>query len=164
MRASAGRLLTTACQNGVQRYAPLLERKIVRTGFALPRRERFFNHFHRSVISQASTAVAKIRTTEGTTVSSDVGNIVQDAFIYAGSKGVRVVNKMVKLMTGKAFLQTSPDDPGMYDTLYRSPVLDRSISILKDARILRTGLTKDHIHREHAGRLLTAGQLLQRLS
>jgi hypothetical protein len=99
MNASAGVYMTSA-NNYFSAYAPLLELEMVKIGFNLKRSERFFNNFHRKIISKNNQAIAKIRTTEGITASSSSIYIFSDFYFYVHDKLKRGL-KLVYMIIGE---------------------------------------------------------------
>ncbi len=76
--------------NYVPFVAPLLDPAIVRLGYSLPRRDRFFNRYHRRLITDASLAVARVPSSDtGVTrmsLSSRPRDELRDAPVYVLDK------------------------------------------------------------------------------
>lgn len=75
-------------------WSPLLEPELLVIGYNLNRRHRFFNRFHRAVISECAPKLAVIPTTDGgMTVSEKPGHLAADLFRFVVNKSQRILSK-----------------------------------------------------------------------
>ncbi len=140
---------------------PLLSDGLVRLGYRLPRRDRFFSRFHRRVVSRAAPAVAALPTTEGgASLSSSRVRQVADLVPYVGEKARRLVGKVRQRTSGAALLQESPDDPGLVAAARRLPAFTASVDLLRERGVLAPGR---EVPDAYVGRVLALGLLAERL-
>ncbi len=73
-------------------WSPLLEPELLMIGYNLKRRDRFFNRFHRAVISDFSNQLARIPTTDGEmTVSNNTTDMAKDLSRFTKQKSKRLI-------------------------------------------------------------------------
>jgi len=163
MQPVGGRFITNTSNHFLNAYAPLLDRDLVTLGYQLPRRQRFFNRFHRSLIHRASRKAARIITTEGVSASAAPVDLSLDLFRYAGNKGKRVLKKVGQRLLGRTYFQSSPDHPDLHRKLLAAPLADDALQALKDHNIIAPGLSRNDIQPRHIGRFVTLSLLLDEL-
>lgn len=79
--------MSNATEHFISVYNPLLEPELLSIGYSLKRGDRFFNNFHRHVITNLNPAIAKIRTTEGgISVSNQPFHVLNDILKYGSNK------------------------------------------------------------------------------
>jgi len=150
--------LSKMSSNYLPVYSPLLEPELLEIGYNLKRRHRFFNYFHRSLITNCTPEIAKIPTTEGGVSVSVKGNYVfKDLFRY----GVNKSNSLYSKVIGKRF--TSPPTHSDFEML--SATIEDSIKRLKQAEILSGAAPVSALSYpdEIAGRLLSLSKLIEQL-
>ena len=148
----------------VRYYAPLCEPDLVRTGFHLPRHMRFFNRFHRSVITQYCPSLATVRTGEGgMSASSRTTHQLRDARRFLGNRLVRLTKKLIQRSTGRTYFQQSPDHPSLMPEVMRSSVAHDLVARLRSAGVLAADAGVAQIGPAHIGKVLTLGYLVSHL-
>ncbi|WP_421773000.1 asparagine synthase-related protein [Gracilimonas sp.] len=149
-------VLSHAANSIIPTYSPLLEEELLSVGYNLPRSQRFFNRFHRHVITRLTPGISRIRTSDGgMSVSSDFTYMTGDLFKFFKTKTSRVL-----ALPGKRAKKQKSDLP--------MPVEERlkeSIALLKEADIFSESVPEDYyeIPRILWGRILTLGFVLERL-
>lgn len=145
-------------------YIPLLEPDMVRTGFHLPRRARFFNRFQRKLITRYYPALATVPTADhGATLSSDTLYQLRDLHRFVANRLTRLVKKTMQRATGKTFFQRISDHPGLKAAAAQSPTVHALIDELRDAGILAEDADVGLIGPNRLGKILTLGFLLRHL-
>jgi hypothetical protein len=146
-------------------YAPLLEPDVVRTGFHLPRRRRFFNRFQRALITRYYPALAPVRTTEsGMSLSDHPLHQLKDLGRFGTNRVLRLVKKAMQRAVGKTYLQTPvPDHPDLLPGIMRSATTRDLIGELRAVGVLADGADVGSIGPGRLGRVLTLGFLAQHL-
>lgn len=110
-------------------YSPLLDPELLRIGYNLKRRHRFFNNFHRSVITYCTPEIASVPTTEGEiSVSMNGSDLFRDVFKYGANKSKTLLSKL----TDKRI--TPINSENKHKKL--SAIIERSIKNLKQVGIL----------------------------
>jgi hypothetical protein len=144
----------------VPSFTPLLAPELVRLGFALPRRDRFFNRFHRRVVSRAAPEVSTIRTTEGgITLSGDRVRQLAEMGPYAREKARRLVGKVRQRAAGADLRQESPDHVDLVPTARELPVFGLCVERLRECGVLHPQDVPD----AYVGRILTLGLFATRV-
>jgi len=147
-----------------KKYVPLLELDLVRYGFNLPRKERFFNNFHRKTITNINRNVAGIQTTEGgMSVSSQKIKMVQDIFRYVNNRGIRLTKKIAPKLLKKPYVRQAGSRDCLYSQVRKLSSTKDAIELLKDEGIINGGLKTIAIEDEHLGRLVSLGLLLKHM-
>jgi hypothetical protein len=78
----------------VPSYSPLLENELVKLARLIPARKKWFNQFHREIISKLNKPIAQVPITEGgITVSNSFINLTNDAFLYSSVKAKKVLRR-----------------------------------------------------------------------
>lgn len=163
MQETAGRFVTTTINHYVNTYIPLLDQDLVAIGYNLPRKQRFFNYFHRSFLHRLNPQIARIRTTEGVTASLAPMSFPIDICRYIGNKGKRVFKKIGQRLTDKTWFQDTPDNSDLTQTLLNQQLMNDMLHSLKNHNILIPTLRKEDVPRRYLGRILTLGLLLDEL-
>lgn len=158
MRDVAGRVLTSH-SNYLQCYAPFLDLDLARIGFGLPRRERFFNMFHRKKLSGLHPEIAKIRTSEnGISASYSMMDIMRDIPKYGSEKVGRL---LIKLGVRKQKKFGSLNHLHFYDIARNMKMMSESIELLKDAGILDKKIGLKQLGNSYLGNFLSLGLLIR---
>src|SRR5208337_699532 len=107
----AGRILTShSCY--VKCYAPFLDPDLARIGFNLPRKQRFYNLFHRKELTRINPSLAKLRTSEnGMSASFKLSYMVRDVPRYLDEKIRRI---LIKLNMAKRTTSLTLNDPNFH--------------------------------------------------
>lgn len=163
MRTNAGTYLS-ATANWFSSYAPLLERDLVRLGFQLPRRQRFFNNFHRRTISRHCMEIARVRTTENTNVSNRTNDVFRDVLRYGLDKQRRLMKQVMRKLLNKTYFQQNPTNQKVYDRINEQGILCRAVDTLQEVGILANTLTAEQIPIRLVGRILTLSKILQEVA
>ncbi|MGN8224557.1 asparagine synthase-related protein [Gracilimonas sp. BCB1] len=149
-------VLSHAANSIIPTYSPLLESELLSIGYSLPRSTRFFNRFHRQVITKLTPGISQVRTTDGgMSVSSSPPFVARDIFKFVKTKTARVL----ALLSKRAEKQ-KPDLPMLIEER-----LKKSISLLKEADIFSKSAPEDYheISRILWGRILTLGFVLEKI-
>ena len=96
--------------------APLLDPAVVRLGYSLPRRDRFFNRYHRRVITDASEAAARVSSSDTRvtrmSLSARPRDELRDAPVYVLDKARRLSTKVGQRL-GRSVGYPPLDDPAL---------------------------------------------------
>jgi hypothetical protein len=145
--------------------APLLDPGIVRLGYSLPRRDRFFNRYHRRAITAASLAVALVPSSDTRvtrqTLSSRPRDELRDAPAYVLDKLRRVRTKLGQRM-GRGGGYPGIDDPALIPAARSSDAFGRAVASLVAAGVLAPA-ARDSLPDRHVGSVMTLGLLYERL-
>ncbi len=160
MRGIASAFLSTA-GNYFNVYAPLMELDLVRIAFGLNRRERFFNNFHRRLITSVNLELAKILTTEGVSCSSKKLDLISDFFGYTFNKLKRLIKIFLRKFTKKSYLQETPDNPLVYQLIKEQPFNIKYEKLLKRYNIIDENIELTAIPNQYYGRFLTVAILIE---
>lgn len=145
-------------------YAPLLERDVVRFGINLKRTDRFFNQFHRKIMTDIHPQLAKIDTTEGgMSVSSERMRIFRDSLLYGYDKSLRLTKKIGQKVLNKTYLQPVVDNAELYLALRKLPLTLHYIDIAKDIGVIQKDVHVDQIQNNHIGSFIAIGMLTEHL-
>lgn len=159
----AGRSITTS-SHLIPAYAPLLELDLVRHGFRLPRSQRFFDRWHRNLITRLNPVVAGIRTAQnGMTVSSRSSAMAVDVLKYAADKSKRLVKKLSQRLCGRTILMEGPDHPDLWSRVRGLSLAGACIERLVEERILRPGVSLGDVSDRYLGKLIVLAEVLNRL-
>lgn len=162
MKTNAG-VYSTVSTAWVSLYSPLLESELVKMSFHLPRRVRFFNNFHREIITRNSPLLAKMKTGSGTTASSSFGDVISDSFSYLFGKFKQVVRLILRKVVKRTYMIESPTDVSIYKVVRESAFFDDYFSLLQKEAVLNTDLLKHNLSDAMVGRVCTVGMLIDRL-
>ncbi|QRG66224.1 asparagine synthase-related protein [Brevibacillus choshinensis] len=137
-------------------YSPFLEYDLVRYGFHLKRRERFFNQYHRKMITQLNPKVAKIRTAEGgISVSYEKVEMLKDMVKYIRNRTRRAAKVLGRKLFHKTYLQESPEHPELFRTIRNMQLTKKAFAKLKKEGILDDQLQLSDILDTHLGNMVT---------
>lgn len=162
MKTNAGVYISTA-NNYFISYAPLLELEVIKIGYNLNRKERFFNNYHRKLISKNCPEISRIRTTEGITSSSSLIDLISDIIYYVFDKLKRLLKQILRKVFNKTYLQETPTDNYIY-TFWKSNVFyERYVKLLKEINILNNEVDHEKIPENFIGKIITLGLLIDRL-
>ncbi|NOZ45341.1 MAG: hypothetical protein GXO79_01015 [Chlorobi bacterium] len=162
MKTNAGIYITTA-NNYFISYAPLLELELIKIGYSLNRSKRFFNNYHRKLISKNYYKISRIRTTEGITSSSSIFYIISDIVYYIIDKVKRLLKQILRKVLNKTFLQETPTDISVYTIWKTSELFRRNVKFLKELNILNPKMNVEKIPNKLVGKILTLGFLIERI-
>ena len=163
MREFAGRGLTNTSKI-LPTFAPYVDREAVSMGFNLDRSDRFFNRFHRTVMTKYAPQAAKIRTTEGGMSASIMPiDISRDLIKYFANRFSRLKTKLDQRRGATLRPQEGPDHPQLGRILSDFAVQRRTIQRLQDHGILNQNASKQRIEVGSIGSLLPLDMLLERL-
>lgn len=159
MREYAGRFLSNY-RDLLTSYAPYLESEAVRFGYNLPRRQRFFNFFHRQTMTRLNPAAARVPTTEGKmTVSSEFSNVFRDLSKYVTNRMSRLACKVRQRFGQCPVPAGSPDDPRLRAIVRDLPHTKDGLGRLKESGILVRSAKIDDLSSTQIGTVLTLGLL-----
>ncbi len=151
--------------NYVPFLAPLLDPAIVRLGYSLPRRDRFYNRYHRRVITDASLAVARVPSSDTRvtriTLSSRPRDELRDAPAYVLDK-LRRVSSKVGQRIGRSGGYPPLDDPALLPAARSSEAFQRAVERLVSAGVLSPA-AKSQLPDRYVGGVMTLGMLFERL-
>jgi Asparagine synthase len=163
MREFAGRFLTNSLQY-LEVYAPYLERDAVRVGYGLSRGQRFFNRYHRELITRFHPGAAGIPTTEGgMSVSSKPRDLSVDLARYMADRCKRLARKAGQRVLSKSYFQESANHPHLAACLRELVVTRRSVERLQEEGILRRSLQATTVRPGYLGTILALDWLLEML-
>jgi asparagine synthase len=164
MRTMAARFITMTSRF-LSCDSPLLDPELIRVGFALPRGERFFNRFHRHILTAASPAVARLGTAEGgMSLSTEPARQAADSIAYTGDKLRRLTAKLGERLGGGSLRQQRPDHPGLISAARSSPAFGASVRRLRACGVLARGVDEATVPDRYVGRVLTLGLFAERLA
>lgn len=146
-------------------YAPLLEMDFVRYGYHLPNKTRFFNFFHRNLISNLNINLAKVQTTESKmSVSNESNYILRDIIRFSINRIKRVSKKIIQKVLSKTVFHESPNNPQIYSKIRQ--IIDESgtLNILKTHGIIKENISIDDINNNYLGKLIVIADIYRRLS
>jgi hypothetical protein len=163
MKADAGIYISIA-NNYFTSYAPLLELELVKVGYSLKRKERFFNSFHKKWISKNCPEISRIKTTEGSTSSSSVIINIFDIFFYFVDKLKRLSKQILRKTLNKTYLQETPTDNHIYNFWQSHDFFKNSIKSLKEHEILADNIDCEKIPQRFIGKIITLSLLIEKLN
>ncbi len=151
--------------NYVPFVAPLLDPAVVRLGYSLPRRDRFFNRYHRRLITNASLEAARVPSSDtGVTrmsLSSRPRDELRDAPAYVLDK-LRRLRTKVGQRVGRGGGNPPMDDPALVPAARSSDTFRRAVGGLVSAGVLSPTAPRDLPDR-YVGTVMTLGMLFERL-
>lgn len=163
MRECGGRSATNYSRQ-IHCYAPYLEREVVAFGYQLPRTQRFFNNFHRQMITRLNPGVARIPTTEGgISVSADVLPISRDLLRYVSDKFSRLTNKLGQKVFDRGHRRGNFDAADFTTSVREVSTRRRTLERLKDLGILSPAVQLNQVNTDYLGRMLSLDMLLEKL-
>ena len=160
-----GRPLSSYINLGLDVVAPLLDWRNVRVAFKLSPWRRFFNGWHRQVLTAHCPRLAALRTTEGSSVSTELRHLLPDIAGYVGIHSRRAVKKTGQRLLGKALFdplsRANVDAPGFVSAVRASGAFSLALDALKDAGLFAPELTPTDVRDVHVGRVLNLGLFLR---
>jgi asparagine synthetase B (glutamine-hydrolysing) len=163
MREFAGRGLTNTSKI-LPTFSPYVDHEAVSIGYNLDRSDRFFNRFHRAVITKYSRQAAKIRTTEGQMTASIMPvDVSQDLIKYVANRLSRLKTKLDQRRGVALRPQEGPDHPQLGRVLRDFAAQRRTIQRLQDHGILNQNASNQRLDAGSIGSLLPLDILLERL-
>jgi hypothetical protein len=148
----------------METYGPLLESDLIRYGFGLKRRKRFFNNFQREILTKYCPAIARVRTTEGgVTCSSRRIDKLKDSVKYVLNKQERLIKQILRKVLKRTCFQESPTDPGIFKKVAGLDIFENQIPLLKDCGIINKDLKIEDMRDNDIGKFLVIGLLLREL-
>ena len=145
--------------------APLLDPAIIRLGYSLPRRDRFFNRFHRRAITDASLAVARVPASDTRvtrmSLSARPRDELRDAPAYVLDKARRLSTKVGQRL-GRSVGYPPLDDPALIPAARSSEAFQRAVSGLVSAGVLSSA-ARSQLPDRYVGGVMTLGMLFERL-
>lgn len=151
-------LLSNITQNFIDTYSPLLEPELLKIGYNLPRAKRFFNRFHRTLITKLNPEVAKIPTTEGgMSVSNYYSYLFRDIGLFSKVKSRKAYNKFFRSGTYSSKVKCEKVPEVIVEEL------ERNLTILKEMDILHHSVDMKTLPAALYGRFITLGKFLSLL-
>lgn len=154
MKTNAGNYISSS-NNYIMAYAPLLEKNIVRLGYQLERKERFFNFFHKKIITNNARAISGVRTTEYISCSSKPLNVLLDVFFYAFDKFIRATKVIVRKFFNVVTFQESPTNQDVVLKVKSTDGFKENVEFLKSKGILNPTIEMSSIPNNMVGRIIT---------
>lgn len=137
-------------------YSPFLEYDLVRCGFHLKRRVRFFNRYHRELITRLNPQVARIPTAEGgISASAETLEMLKDIGKYIRNRCRRVTKVVGRKLLSKTYLQESPEHPELFRKMRTLGVTEEAVERLKREGVLDPRLEVNDILDAHLGNIVT---------
>lgn len=163
MREFAGRFLTNSskilCVN-----APYIDREMVSIGYNVPRSKRFFNGFHRALITKYSPRIAATRTTEGGISASAAPIYVSgDLIKYVNNRLLRLKTKLYQRRGLPVRAHKGPDSPQLGRVLDEFASARKTIQRLQDYGILGKTASTGGTKRPSMGSLMSLDMFIERL-
>ncbi|HXF12551.1 MAG TPA: hypothetical protein VN517_05325 [Terriglobales bacterium] len=163
MRGFAGRFLTNSSAI-LQVHAPYLDREAVAIGYNLDRSKRFFNRYHRAMITKMSPEAAKIASTEGgMSTSATAFDLSRDLIKYVADRILRLKRKLNQLHGAPVKPVQGPDSADLPLVLRQLAAKRGTIQRLQDYGIVGKTLSSDRIELASLGPLLSLDMLIERL-
>lgn len=156
MRGNASSYLLSASKY-FNVYAPLLELDLVRIGYNLERSSRFFNNFHRMLITSLNKKLAKIKSTEDISSSSLFWYKMADIFGYIKNKSKRITKVLIRKTFKQSVLQESPDNPRVYLDVKKNEFVLEFEQLLKENKIMSEQTSLTSVSKGYFGRFITIG-------
>jgi hypothetical protein len=143
---------------------PYSDPEVMRIGYNLPRMQRVFNRFHRTMISRYSPAVAALPTTEsGVTLASGTFALSRDLSRYLADRSKRLAKKIGQQVLGKTFFQDTADDPRMFDELLNTMTMLKSTQVLADCGVFGHAVDPRSIPQRYLGTVFVLGRLFEEI-
>jgi hypothetical protein len=152
---------------GMEVIAPFLEDRLIRVAMHMSPWSRFFNIWHRRMVTEHCPRLASLPTTEGYTASSRPTRLAAEFGTYGRVQFARIGRKLTERYLGKSLFhkvgELEADAPGYRDALRNSKLLALAVSRLQTQGILRADLKIAELRNVHVGRIVTMGTLLRHL-
>lgn len=163
MREFAGRFLTNSSKV-LPVHAPYLDREAVRVGYNLGASERFFNRYHRRLITRWFPKVARMGTTEGgMSASSAPKDLSNDLVKYVLDRFSRLKTKLNQRQGRSIRTAKGPDSADLPVILRQLCASRKSIARLQDYGILSQNASQEQLSSNLAGSVLALDMLIERL-
>jgi hypothetical protein len=166
LRASEvfGRTLSGYINLGLDVVAPLLDWRNVLVAMKLSPWRRFFNGWHRQVLTAHCPTLAAVRTTDGCSASTELRHLLPDIAGYVRMKSRRAAKKAGERL-GRPWFDTpgrAPvDEPGLLPAVRASDAFGLALDALKDTGLFAPELAPSDVLDAHVGRVLTLGLFLR---
>ncbi len=161
MQTTAGHFLTIS-NRLFKSYAPLIELGLVKFGFNLPRKKRFYNNFHREFITSYCKSVSKIKTDASISCSSVFLLKFLDLFSYGFNLSIRLLKQILRKVLRKTMFQESPNNRQLYPHVRNLEMIDELIEVLQKHNILDLGVRKENINNNLLGKIVTLGLFIRK--
>jgi hypothetical protein len=162
-----GRVYSSYINLGLDVAAPLLDWRNVQVAIKLSPWRRFFNGWHRQVLTAYCPKLAALRTSEGVTASSELRHLLPDIIGYVGMNGSRLAKKASERRRGKpVFVRlgaATVNEPDLIPAVRASGAFAMAFDALKDAGLLAPDLKAEDMREKHVGRILTVGLFLRHI-
>jgi hypothetical protein len=161
MREFAGRFLTNSSKFlGV--HAPYLDRESVRIGYNLDRSERFFNRFHRRIMTKYSPKIAKMATTEGGMgCSAATFELSKDLIKYVSDRSSRLKRKLKQRRGAALKPSQGPDHPQLSHILTEFGRARNTVERLQNHGVLNQDASNDRLLSNSMGSLIALDMLIE---
>ena len=160
-----GRPLSNYVNLGLDVVAPLLDWRNARVAINLSPWRRFFNGWHRRVLTAHCPKLAALRTTEGLSVSTEFHHLLPDIAGYVRTAIRRAAKKTSQRLRGKAIFDTigaaSVNNPALAPAVRASGAFASALDALKDAGLFAPALEPADVSDRYVGRVLTLGLFLR---
>ena len=162
-----GRPLSSYINLGLDVVAPLVDWRNVRIAIKLSPWRRFFNGWHRQVLTAHCPRLAALRTSEGFSASTELRHLLPDIVGYLGTQTRRAAKKTSERLLGKALFDTlgaaTVDNPGLSPAVRASCAFSLALDAFKDTGLFAPELTPADVRDAHVGRVLNLGLFLRHL-
>jgi hypothetical protein len=152
-------------QTYVPFLAPLMDPEVIRLGYSLPRRDRFFNRFHRRLITNASLAAARVPSSDThvtrMSLSSRLSDELRDAPAYVVDKARRLTAKAGGRF-GRKTGYPGIDDPALIPAARSSDAFRLAVGVLVASDVLAP-TAQSQLPDRYVGLAMTLGMLFDRL-
>ena len=169
LRASEfyGRPYSSYINLGLNVAAPFVDWRNVRVAMKMPPWRRFFNGWHRRVLTTHCPKLAALRTSEGISTSTELRHLVPDVVGYVGMQGRRAAKKASERLLGKSLFvrlgSATVNEPDLIPAIRASDTFAQSLDRLKGAGLFAPGLQLTDIKDVHVGRVVTIGLFLRHI-
>jgi hypothetical protein len=169
LRASEfhGRPYSNYINLGLNVVAAFLDWRNVRVAIDFPPWRRFFNGWHRRVLTTHCPKLAALRTAEGISASTELRHLLPDIIGYVGMQGSRVAKKASERLLGESFFNrlgaATVNEPGLIPAIRASGAFATALDALKGAGLFAPDLGTEDIRDRHVGRVLTLGLFLRHI-
>ncbi|MCA9151910.1 MAG: hypothetical protein KDA92_21555, partial [Planctomycetales bacterium] len=153
------RMITSCQRPDVSIHSPLSELLVAQLGFQAPRTKRFYNRYHRDVITRLAPATAAVRTTDGTTASSSTLGMLMDATGYVKGKSKKLSKKLSQLLLNTTKFnppEYSPDTQSL-QRISTSEICAQALTALKEQQLLKPSVELKDISPRFQEQTISAG-------
>ena len=162
MKTNAG-VYTTIANNYYFSYCPLLEYEMVKIGYNMKRKDRFFNNWHRKQISLNCPEISKIKTTEDVSASDRIFDKMLDLSFYIFNKLKRLAKQILRKLLNKTYFQEVPSNIQIPTAWMKTQHFKLHVDLLKQHDILSPNVNDQQIATQYVGKITTIGLLVQYL-